>query len=327
MEQFLNAVNQIAFSIGDVDVAWYGIIVTTGIVAGFLLFLVMAKKQGLDDDFTLESFLWVVILAIVFARVFYVVPRIGKSYHTFLEMINIREGGLTIVGGIFGGILGIIISTLKNRKYQFATLADAVPLPLLLGQAIGRWGNFVNQELFGLQITNKALQTFPFAVYIDNPSIHYPGCEEGWYCALFFYEGVLNSIALVVGFLLYRKYKDKMKPMTMTLAYLTWYGLVRGMLEFLKIDHETIGNTGIGTIQVISFVMAIVGIVLIVLLYTNKINFTFKWMQKLIDDKKLKMQAKLDAKASVSIDNNEGKLEENIVIEDNKDNEKLDTTN
>lgn len=316
--------NQIAFTIGNIDVAWYGLIVTFGIISGFLLFLHMSKKQGLDDDFTLESFLWVVILAIIFARVFYVVPRIGKTYHTFYEMINIREGGLTIVGGIFGGILGLIISTLKNRQYHLATLSDAAPLPLLLGQAIGRWGNFVNQELFGLQITNPALQRFPFAVYIDHPSLHYPGYESGWYCALFFYEGVLNSIALVVGYLLYRKYKDKMKPMTMTLAYLTWYGLVRGMLEFLKIDHETIGNTNIGSIQVISFVMAIVGIVLIVLLYTNKINFNSDWFQKLIDDKKAKILAKKASKENAITQEN---IQVEIKNEEGIDDEKSNTTN
>ena len=285
-------INSVAFTIFGIDIAWYGIIVTSGIVAAFLFFLAFSKKQGLDDDFQLETFLWVVILAVLFARIFYVVPRIGEEYNTFAEMINIRSGGLTIVGGIFGGILGILIVVAINKKYHFAQVADCVVLPLLLGQIIGRWGNFVNQELFGLPITNPTFQHFPFAVYIDKPWLHYPGYDSGWYCALFFYEGLINALGLIAGLLVYKKYKNKLKPMTLSLGYLIWYGLVRGTLEFLKIDHATIGDTGIGTIQLICYVMAIVGIILMVLLYTNKITFISKKWQAVIDAKLAKDEAK-----------------------------------
>ena len=285
-------INSVAFTIFGIDIAWYGIIVTSGIVAAFLFFLAFSKKQGLDDDFQLETFLWVVILAVLFARIFYVVPRIGDEYTTFAEMIDIRSGGLTIVGGIFGGILGILCACGINKKYHFAQVADCVVLPLLLGQIIGRWGNFVNQELFGLPITNPTFQHFPFAVYIDKPWLHYPGYDSGWYCALFFYEGLINALGLIAGLLVYKKYKNKLKPMTLSLGYLIWYGLVRGTLEFLKIDHATIGDTGIGTIQLICYVMAIVGIILMVLLYTNKITFISKKWQAVIDAKLAKDEAK-----------------------------------
>ena len=292
MNYLLSAINKIAFSIGDIDIAWYGIIVTTGIVAAFLLFLYMAKKQGLDDDFSLEAFIWVIILAVIFCRVFYVVPRWGEDYTTLKEAINIREGGLTIVGGIFGGVLAIIICTFKNRKYHLARLSDACAFPVMIGQVIGRWGNFVNQELFGLQILNPTFQHFPFAVYIENPAIYYAGYKAGWYCALFFYESVINLIGLIVGLILYHKFKDKIKPMTLTLGYLTWYGLVRGSLEFLKIDHVTLGNTGIGTIQIICYTVACIGIILLVLLYTNKINFESKKFQTVIDARWIKIREK-----------------------------------
>ena len=285
----------IAFSIGNIDIAWYGIIVTTGIICAFLLFLHMGKQQGLVIDFTLETFIWILVLAVVGCRLFYVIPRLGTEYTTFEEVINIRNGGLTIIGGIFGGILGILISVLKNRQYHFVRVSDAAALPVLLGQIIGRWGNYVNQELFGLQITNESLQKFPFAVYIERPDRFYKGCEPGYYCALFFYEGVLNAIGLIVAYVLYRKYKDKMKPGTISLFYLAWYGLVRGSLEFLKIDHVTIGNTGVGSIQVICYVMAVVCIVLMALLYTNKISFEIKKFDDIIVAHTAKMQAKLAA--------------------------------
>ncbi len=291
----------IAFSIGNIDVAWYGIIVTTGIICAFLMFLHMGKQQGLIIDFTLETFIWVLVLAVIFCRVFYVVPRIGTEYTDFIDMINIRNGGLTIVGGIFGGLLGIAISVLKNRQYHFVRVSDAAALPVLVGQIIGRWGNFFNQELFGLPITNPSFQHFPFAVYIENPARFYPGYEEGWYCALFFYEGVINLIGLVVGYVLYRKFKDKMKPGTISLYYLGWYGLVRGSLEFLKIDNAKIGSSNVGMIQVISYVMAAVCIVLMVLLYTNKIHFESKRFDDIIVAHTKKMQEKLAAKEKLVV--------------------------
>ena len=289
----LLGLNTIAFSIGNIDIAWYGIIVTTGIICAFLFFLHMGKQQGLIMDFTLETFIWVLVLAVICCRLFYVVPRIGTEYTTFEEVINIRNGGLTIVGGIFGGLLGILISVLKNRQYHFARVSDAAALPVLVGQIIGRWGNYVNQELFGLQITNESLQKFPFAVYIENPARFYKGYQPGWYCALFFYEGVLNAIGLIVAYVLYRKFKDKMKPGTISLFYLGWYGLVRGSLEFLKIDHVTIGDSGVGSIQVICYVMAVVCIVLMTLLYTNKISFESKKFDDIIVARTAKMQAKM----------------------------------
>ncbi len=291
----LLALDQIAFTIGNIDVAWYGIIVTTGIVCAFLMFLHMGQQQGLILDFTLETFIWILVLAVIFCRVFYVVPRIGTEYTDFIDMINIRNGGLTIVGGIFGGLLGVAISVLKNRQYHFVRVSDAAALPVLVGQIIGRWGNFFNQELFGLEITNPALQKFPFAVYIENPGRFYEGCEPGWYCALFFYEGVINAIGLIVAYALYRKYKDKFKPGTVSLFYLGWYGLVRGSLEFLKIDNAKLGNTNIGMIQLICYVMAAVCIVLMVLLYTNKIHLESVRFDGIIEAHTQKMQAKLAA--------------------------------
>ena len=312
---YLLALDPIAFSIGGIDIAWYGIVVTTGILCAFLMFLHMSKLQKIDIDFTLETFIWILVLAVIFCRVFYVVPRIGTEYTSFIDMINIREGGLTIVGGIFGGLLGIAISVLKNRQYHFVRVSDAAALPVLVGQIIGRWGNFFNQELFGLPIDNPALQHFPFAVYIDNPARFYPGYEPGWYSALFFYEGVINLVGLLVGYLVYRKYKDKLKPGTVSLYYLGWYGLVRGSLEFLKIDNTKIGSSNVGSIQVICYVMALVSIVLLVLLYTNKIHFESKRFSAIIDAHTQKIQAKLAAKGV----NVEQAPAENVEIENKEE--------
>lgn len=263
----------IAFTIFGIDVAWYGIIVTTGIIAALCLYMFVSKKRGIDSEFGLEMFLWLIVLAVVFCRVFYVVPRINE-YETFWDMINIKEGGLTIIGGIFGGILAILIATAKNKKYSFARVADCVVVALLLGQIIGRWGNYVNGELFGIEITNPNFHSLPFAVYIKG--FHNGVFLDGYFCALFLYEGVLNTIGLAIALFLTFKFKDRLKPMSVALFYLIWYGIVRGSLEFLKFDHATFPNTDIGMVQVICYVVSVIGIVLFILLQKGVISFESK---------------------------------------------------
>ncbi len=275
----LSSISNIAFTLFGRPVYWYGIIVTTAIVCAYLLYLFLAKKRGIDIDFSLELFIWIVLLAVLCCRLFYVIPR--KEYFPkdfgwsdFVRIFDISEGGLTIIGGIFGGALGVLFCCLRNKKYSFAKVADCVAIALLLGQIIGRWGNFFNQELFGIEITNPKLQFFPFAVYIDRLG--------GWYCGLFFYEGFINAIGLITAILLNLKFKDKIKPMTMTLAYISWYAIVRGSLEFLKYEHKTFGGSNVGVVQVICFVIAPIAIVLTVLNQMGKISFETKWFARVI---------------------------------------------
>lgn len=281
----ISSVNKIAFSIGDLDIAWYGIIVTTAILAAFFLFMFLAHKSGIDDDFILETFIWVIILAVIFCRLFYVVGHDSywpiEDWDDFVRLFNIREGGLTIIGGVVGGALGVFLCCLRNKKYSFAKVADCVVIALLLGQIIGRWGNFFNQELYGIEITNPKLQWFPIAVFID--------ARNGYYAASFFYEGVLNAIGLAIALTLFFKYKDRLKPFTLSLFYLGWYGIVRGSLEFIKFEKANIGNTNIGVVQVMCLCMFVISIVLQVLLQMGKISFETRWFRNLCEAKAKKI--------------------------------------
>ena len=285
MFDFLTAINRVAFYLpGGRPVYWYGIMVTLGILAAFGLFILISYKKGIDLDFSLELFLWVVPLAVVFCRVFYVVPRIGTEYRLdswdgFVDMLNISNGGLTIIGGIFGGALGIFFCCLRNRKYTFAQVADCVVIALLLGQIIGRWGNFFNQELYGVEVTQEWMKHFPLAVYIESTGT--------WHYASFFYEGVLNAIGLAVALVIFFVPKKPVKRGTIMIFYVGWYGLVRGSLEFIKgTDPMTIGNTQVKMVQLICYIMFIVAIVLMILLQTGKIRFETKWFQRLCEKKK-----------------------------------------
>ena len=268
----LSAPGRVAFTIGGLDIYWYAIMITMGLLLAFALVSVLLSKRGIGMDFALELFLWVVILAVIFCRVFYVVPRIGTTYDLttaegWAEIFNLRQGGLTIIGGIFGGVLGIICCCLRNKMYSFARTADLVVLAVFVGQIMGRWGNYFNQELYGLEITDESLQFFPFAVFID--------ATQSWHCALFFYEGVLNFIGLCIGLTMFHYKIDKRKPLMIGIFYLLWYGVVRGSLEFLKMVHATVPGTDVGIVQVICYCMAAICAIIIALYAKGIINFKF----------------------------------------------------
>lgn len=270
--------------------------VTMGIMLAFGLYMLVSYKKGIDVDFSLELFLWVVPLAVIFCRVFYVVPRIGTEYKLdswqgFVDMINISNGGLTIIGGIFGGALGIFFCCLRNRKYTFAQVADCVVIALLLGQIIGRWGNFFNQELYGVEVTQEWMKHFPLAVYIESSGT--------WHYASFFYEGTLNAIGLAIALIIFFVPKKPVKTGTIMIFYVGWYGLVRGSLEFIKgTDPVTIGNTEVKLVQLICYIMFVVAVVLMILLQTGKIRFETKWFQRLCEKKREEdLQKQLAAEA------------------------------
>ncbi|MDE6189600.1 MAG: prolipoprotein diacylglyceryl transferase [Clostridia bacterium] len=297
MIDFLFAKDSVAFVLpGGFEIYKYALMITFGIIASFALYLLLAKKRGIDLDFSLELFIWVIPMAVIFCRVFYVVPRLGKEYSLsswegFLDAIDIRGGGLTIIGGIFGGALGIFLCCLRNRKYSMMRVADCVVIALFVGQIIGRWGNYFNEELYGIEVTNTALQHFPFAVYIES--------LQSWHYASFFYEGVLNSIGLIIALLLFYLPKKPLKIGTFSIFYLAWYGLVRGSLEFIKgSEPVTIGNTGIKMVQLICYLMCIVAIVLQILLQCGKIRLETKWFERLCEKRKIQLQEKAAAKAA-----------------------------
>ena len=271
MQISLAAIDRVAFSIFGNDVYWYGIVITLGIILAFGLYLLLSYKRRIDLDFSLELFIWVIPMAVIFCRVFYVVPRLGDEYSLsswdgFVDAINISNGGLTIIGGIFGGAFGVVFCCMRNRKYSLMRVADCVVIAVLLGQIIGRWGNFFNQELYGIEVTNPALQHLPFAVFID--------ATGKWHYASFFFEGTLNAIGLAIALVMYFVPKKPLKNGTFSIFYLGWYGFVRGSLEFIKDgDPVTFGNSDVKVVQVICYILFAVCVVLQVLLQLGKIYF------------------------------------------------------
>ena len=154
------------FGIEGLNIAWYGIIITFGMILGFMLALRRCKKTGVEPDHLYNLVLWLIPVCILCARAYYVLFEWEQYKDNLLSVFQINKGGLAIYGGILGGVAVVLIYC-KVKKLSFWSLADTLIPSLVLGQAIGRWGNFVNQETYGNLITNPDLQFFPYGVYID----------------------------------------------------------------------------------------------------------------------------------------------------------------
>ncbi len=273
---------RVAFQIGSLTVEWYGLIIVCGMILALCYAVWQSTKIGIKRDDTIELFLWLIPLAIVFARLFYVFPRWDEyvtnspyeGWDKFVNFIAIWRGGITIIGGLFGGLIGAVFFTLRHRKQtNFCNVIDLVVVPVLIGQIIGRWGNFVNQEAFGLPITNEALQCFPFGVYITDPS----GIESefastvrehiaaggggNWFCATFFYESIWNIIGALICVAMWRKDLQKKYPGILMAFYLVWYCFGRFWLEFLRMDAVPITKIACIIIAILALIVGAIYIV------------------------------------------------------------------
>ena len=189
-----------SISVFGFRIAFYGIIIGIGMLAGIWIAQSDAKRRGQDPELYLDFALYAIICSIIGARIYYVLFEWEQYKDNLLSVFQINKGGLAIYGGILGGVAVVLIYC-KVKELSFWSLADTLIPSLVLGQAIGRWGNFVNQEAYGNLITNPDLQFFPYDVYIE---------ELGqWHQATFFYESALNTLLLIVMLISYPHFRKK----------------------------------------------------------------------------------------------------------------------
>ena len=212
------------------SIHWYGVLIALGVLGAVLLAWRREERLGLKKETTLDLALICVPVGILCARIYYVL--FSWEYYAAhpAEILDIRGGGLAIYGGVIGGVLaGWIYSRVK--KVSFGTLTDLVAPGLALAQAVGRWGNFLNQEAYGAAVTKAQFQFFPLSVYIEG---------SGWHWATFFYESLW--CALICIFLLRAEKRGFFKRRGDTfLWYLFLYALERCLVEGLRTDSLYIG--------------------------------------------------------------------------------------
>ncbi len=226
---------------------FYGITSALSYLLGVVLAMVFAKKRGFKKEDILTLACYVIPLAIIGARIYYVLFKLD-SYKNFVDIFKIWEGGLGFYGGLIGGALGVVLYCLIHKKNLLA-LADIIAPALIISQSLGRWGNFFNQEAYGYEVTSPNMQWFPFAVYIDAVS--------SWHLATFFYESLWNFVSFWI--LIAMLYRADFKNNGILFAfYLIFYGIGRAWIEGLRTDSLYLGALRVS--QVLSIVFIICGV-------------------------------------------------------------------
>jgi phosphatidylglycerol:prolipoprotein diacylglycerol transferase len=234
-------------TIGDFSIAFYGISIAIGMLLAIVLATTIAKKIGHNQDICYDVAIIAIPSAIVGARLYYVAFQWEYYKQDLLRIFDIREGGLAIYGGVLGGIATAVVFC-KYHKFSLIKLLDFVMPSLLLGQAIGRWGNFTNQEAFGNLITDPNLQFFPYGVYIEH--------LEEWHQATFFYESMANLTLFILMMIVAHKAK---KDGWMLAMYFMGYGCIRFFIEGLRADSLYL-IPGVRVSQVLSVILVIIGL-------------------------------------------------------------------
>ncbi len=253
-------IDPVAFTVFGKDVMWYGVIISVGILLAISYVLYRAKhNEGIKHDDVYDYAIYVVLFGVIGARLYYVLTEFdqykGKTFlETLKNSIAIWEGGLAIYGGIIaGGITLAIVS--KIKKIKMGKAFDMVAPAVMLGQFIGRWGNFCNGEAYGW---SENVATFPLRMHLRKTEISYGTEDEifsGFVHPTFLYESIWNLIGFILINLFYKKKKYDGQIFFM---YITWYGFGRMLIEGLRTDSLYVGTFRIS--QVIGFLCFFFGL-------------------------------------------------------------------
>lgn len=251
------------FEIFGIEIALYGVIIGIGMLLSLMLIAKVAKKSGQNPDYYWDMALVTIITGVVGARLYYVVFSWDSYKDDLLSILNLRQGGLAIYGGIIGGALAIIVYT-KYKKYSIPLALDTVVPGVALGQILGRWGNFFNREAFGDYTDGLFAMRLPVDAirYSEITSKMVEHMEAGAnYVQVhptFLYESMWNIGVLALMPLLWKK---KHFDGEMTLLYFAGYGIGRFFIESLRTDQLQIGNTGIAVSQMLGIMLFFTSVV------------------------------------------------------------------
>lgn len=252
-------ISETAFTVFGLEIKWYGIILTTGILLAFFLFYYLAvKREMIDVDTVYNIVLLILPIAIIGARFVYVVTEWDRfKGKGFINMINIRNGGIAIYGAIIFGLAAVLIYN-KVKKTSSLSMLDALAPAVMLGQTIGRWGNFVNAEAYGWsEDVDKLPWRMELERYVIDGRLNPP--EVTSVHPTFLYESIWNFIGLaIILIFLYRKKKFNGE---IFFAYMGWYGLGRAYIETLRADSlYIVGNIKFSVVVgIVCVIAAIIG--------------------------------------------------------------------
>lgn len=257
--------NQIFLEIGNFKIYWYSIILLIAFSLGILLALKTCKKQKIEISKIVDYFFYMVPLCLIGARIYYVLFNLDYYSKNIIDIFKVWEGGLAIHGGIIVGVIFTIYYT-KRKKINFWQLVDILCISLILGQIIGRWGNFMNSEAYGPVTTYSTLHNMHIPEFIIkgmkiNGVYHHP---------TFLYESLWNLIGLII-ILITKKVLLKLNKYnygTLCSIYLIWYGIGRFFIEGMRQDSLMFGSIRIA--QFVSIISIVSGMIIILYVNLNK---------------------------------------------------------
>ena len=262
-------INKIAFTVpifGGVEVRWYGLIITFGIILAFMYAWYRSKQERVAIDDLLDIAIYAVIFAVIGARIYYVLFDIigngaGDNYRSFIDYIAIWRGGIAIYGAIIGGALSIYV-VCKCKKIKWQRVFDMVSPGVMIGQILGRWGNFFNGEAFG-GVPQEGTFLYRFRMEV---------AQDYWYSGVtahptFFYESFWNLIGFLIINACYRK---KRFDGEVFLWYITWYGFGRMLIEGLRTDSLWLGRIRIS--QLVGALCFVVGLALTLIFHIKAVK-------------------------------------------------------
>lgn len=252
------------FYVGNFFIAFYGVFITLGVLAGINIAAYLAKKSGQNPDHYWDFAIYAVVFSIIGARAYYVIFSWKDYRDKLLDIFKIRQGGLAIYGGVIAAFITLFIYN-KIKKTKALVMGDTSVAGLVMGQVIGRWGNFMNREVFGEYTNNIFAMRLPIAAVRDAGDITenirshmMPGDNFIQVHPTFLYESLLN-LCLFFAIVLY--FKHKKFDGEVCLLYLGGYGIIRFFVEGIRTDQLHLGDTGIAVSQVLGISLFIFAVV------------------------------------------------------------------
>lgn len=279
------------FSVFGFDIAFYGLIIGLGMLAGMAIGFREAKITGQSVDDYVDLALFGIVFAIIGARLYYVIFEWDSYKDNLIEIFNLRQGGLAIYGGVIAAII-TCFTVARVKKLSFLQMADTGCIGVLLGQIIGRWGNFFNREAYG----GNTDGLFAMKINLDDTTINGVSVQEGidifsedglhfiQVQPTFLYESFCN-LCLLGLIMLFRKKKKYHGEVF--LWYMCGYGAIRAVIEGFRTDQLQIGDTGIAVSQVLGAVIAVVAGAIIIYMRVKKKGAPSVWKKEAIDNEEL----------------------------------------
>ena len=253
--------NRIALDLGFIQIYWYSIMILLGVILASTFIYFELKRLKIDKEYFFNMVFYTLIFAFLGARCYYVLFNLNYYLNNLAEIPAIWNGGLAIHGGIIGGSITIVVYSLKHKKNRNEILKyfDIASFGIIIGQIIGRWGNFFNGEAHGGVTTLEFLQS----IHIPNFIIKGMTINNVIYHPTFLYESLLNFIGLII-LIIFSRLK-KLKNGMIISIYLIWYSLVRYFIESMRTDSLMFFN--IKMAQLISIILIIIGIIIFIFSY------------------------------------------------------------